>query len=156
MFVNSVYRQFADRRPRIVNHCPDIPWLRQAKTSCLTVNVCAWTAEIAFKIPVCPSQYCFFFRIITCINVFATFLRHWLRLSQRRKCTAVFNAVLLVQIRSTCCDGSARYGDDLLKKHVHTCKHCVLFSVSGGKQETPNTYLRTVRKQSANSPQTRP
>ena len=152
MLVNGVYRQFADCRPRIFQHCPDIPLCGQAKTSALTMNVRVWTAEIALPMPVCPSQY--FFHTIKWIIFFATFLRHWLRVPQRGKRTNVFNAlhiVLLVQIRNTCCGGSARYSEDLFKNTptlAHTVS-CFPFPVGSKKHQI------LVCEQSANSPQTR-
>ena len=155
MFVNSVYRQFADRRPRIVKHCPDIPLLRQAKQSCLSVNMCVCTAEIAFAMPVCSFHYCFFFHIVTSITFFTAFLRHWLRVPQKWKWTAVFNAfntVLLVQIRSTCCSGSAPYCDDLFKNTSILANTVSCFPLPVGSKK----YQLLICVQSTNSPQTRP
>jgi hypothetical protein len=150
MLVNSVYRQFADRRPRIVKHCADIPLLRQAKTSCRAVNVCGWTAEIAFAMSVYPSRWFFLYYHVH-FNFFVTFLRHWLRVPQRGKWTAVFNTlnvVLLDKIRSTSCRGSARYSDDLFK-NTSTLAHklCLVLRFQWEARNTKHLF--------ANSPQTR-
>jgi len=154
MFVNSGYRQFADHRPRIVKHCPDIPLLLQAKTSCFTVNMCAWTVEIAFAMPVYPSHCCFlsFYHVH---KLFCYSFTPLIALPLRGKWTATcnsFNVVLLAQIRSTCCDGSARYGDELFE-NTSTLAHivpCFPFPVESKK------YQILICVQSANSPQTRP